>query len=40
MGFEFFLKEIGCENGEWINLAQIINNWRALEQTVTNIQFA
>jgi hypothetical protein len=30
------LKERGCEGMDWINLAQVTDNWRALVKTAIN----
>jgi hypothetical protein len=37
-GIRMDLKEIGCEVAEWIQLAQGRDRWRALENTVMNVQ--
>lgn len=35
---KYILKEIGCEGVHWIDLAQDMDNWRALVKTVTNLR--
>jgi hypothetical protein len=32
------LKEIGCDSGDWIDMAQDRDQWRALVNTVSNLR--
>jgi hypothetical protein len=34
-----YLREIGCDGMDWIDLAQDRNPWRALVNTVMNLGF-
>jgi hypothetical protein len=35
---KYILKEIGCEGVYWIDLAQHMDNWQALVETVMNLR--
>jgi hypothetical protein len=34
-----YLREIGCEDGRWMELAQVRVQWRALVSAALNLQF-
>jgi hypothetical protein len=35
---KMYLMEIGCEDVEWIHVAQDMDRWRALVNTVMNLR--